>query len=268
MNKAAANCSDRTEVKTVRHGLGLVLSGGGMQGAYEIGVWHALEQIGAAGSIGGIFGTSVGALNALLLETAGYRKAHDIWLDLKPSDFCGWPESALIPETAAAILEKHTASRQIRREICVFCQSAAPPNPVHMFRLRDCGSDAERSQILLASAAMPEQPPVQIGGQFFRGGGIGNANANTPVIPMRAAGWRRILSVWLDYDAVFPRVPDCKVLHIRPSDRRIGRGFTGLPKTDRKLLHDIMAMGFNDTMLQKPLILRLAAECEAGKEST
>ena len=43
-------------------------------------------------------------------------------------------------------------------------------------------------------------------------------------------------------------------------------GLSGLPKTDRKLLHDIMAMGFNDTMLQKPLILRLAAECEAGKE--
>ena len=46
--------------------LGLVLSGGGAKGAYEIGVWQALQETGVASNITAISGTSVGALNAAL----------------------------------------------------------------------------------------------------------------------------------------------------------------------------------------------------------
>ena len=49
--------------------IGLVLSGGGAKGAYEIGVWRALEVLEVTDLIDGIIGTSVGALNAVLLDT-------------------------------------------------------------------------------------------------------------------------------------------------------------------------------------------------------
>lgn len=45
--------------------IGLVLSGGG-KGAYEVGVWRAMEQLGLAKDIAAVSGTSVGALNAAL----------------------------------------------------------------------------------------------------------------------------------------------------------------------------------------------------------
>ena len=45
--------------------LGLVLSGGGSKGAYEIGVYKALKKLGKKPNI--ITGTSVGALNGVLL---------------------------------------------------------------------------------------------------------------------------------------------------------------------------------------------------------
>ncbi len=46
--------------------LGLVLSGGGAKGAYQIGVWKALCEKGLEGDVVAISGTSVGAINAAL----------------------------------------------------------------------------------------------------------------------------------------------------------------------------------------------------------
>lgn len=49
--------------------LGLVLSGGGAKGAYEVGVWQELKAAGVALNVTAISGTSVGALNAALFAT-------------------------------------------------------------------------------------------------------------------------------------------------------------------------------------------------------
>ena len=49
--------------------IGLVLSGGGAKGAYEVGVWQALQDAGLSSNIKVISGTSVGAINAALFAT-------------------------------------------------------------------------------------------------------------------------------------------------------------------------------------------------------
>ncbi|MDE5771115.1 MAG: patatin-like phospholipase family protein [Ruminococcus sp.] len=66
--------------------IGLVLSGGGAKGAYEIGVYKALSAIGATRFIDVIAGTSVGALNAVLLESRGAEYSENVWHNLKLSD--------------------------------------------------------------------------------------------------------------------------------------------------------------------------------------
>ena len=60
--------------------LGLVLSGGGAKGAYEVGVWQALEEAGVASNITAISGTSVGALNAALFATRP-EAVESLWLE-------------------------------------------------------------------------------------------------------------------------------------------------------------------------------------------
>lgn len=70
--------------------IGLVLSGGGAKGAYEIGVWKALEKMGVTERIDKIVGTSVGALNAVLLDACGIDKAEEIWKNLKQDDLLHW----------------------------------------------------------------------------------------------------------------------------------------------------------------------------------
>lgn len=59
--------------------LGLVLSGGGGKGSYEIGVWKYLKEIGLDKKISVISGTSVGGLNAALMGTEDYENAECIW---------------------------------------------------------------------------------------------------------------------------------------------------------------------------------------------
>lgn len=56
---------------------GLVLSGGGGKGAYQIGVWKALRKLNYDIDI--VTGTSVGALNAVLITQKSYLLARLIW---------------------------------------------------------------------------------------------------------------------------------------------------------------------------------------------
>lgn len=72
-------------ISAVKKKIGLVLSGGGAKGAYEIGVWKALNELGVTEFIEAIAGTSVGALNAALIE-GGIRPPENVWADLKYND--------------------------------------------------------------------------------------------------------------------------------------------------------------------------------------
>lgn len=65
---------------------GLVLSGGGALGSYQIGVWKALQELGFP-SFSAISGASVGALNAALWVSGDYEKANRIWSSVTKDDF-------------------------------------------------------------------------------------------------------------------------------------------------------------------------------------
>ncbi|MDD3308012.1 MAG: patatin-like phospholipase family protein [Acetobacterium sp.] len=59
---------------------GLVLSGGGAKGAFEMGVWKALRECDY--SLGAVIGTSVGALNAAMIAQDDYDIAMAFWSNL------------------------------------------------------------------------------------------------------------------------------------------------------------------------------------------
>lgn len=62
---------------------GLVFEGGGARGAYEIGVWKALIELGI--KIDAVVGTSVGALNGALVVQGDIDKALDVWENIRYS---------------------------------------------------------------------------------------------------------------------------------------------------------------------------------------
>lgn len=62
----------------------LVLGGGGSKGAYEIGVWKALDEMHQQFDL--VCGTSIGAMIGVLYVQHDYPKAYDLWKDLKVED--------------------------------------------------------------------------------------------------------------------------------------------------------------------------------------
>ena len=59
--------------------VGLVLSGGGGKGAYELGVWKALVEMKLDKYIEVISGTSIGAFNAALFAQGDMDNAQALW---------------------------------------------------------------------------------------------------------------------------------------------------------------------------------------------
>ena len=59
--------------------IGLVLSGGGGKGAYELGVWKALKDLGVDRYIDVFSGTSIGAFNAVLFAQDNLEAAEALW---------------------------------------------------------------------------------------------------------------------------------------------------------------------------------------------
>lgn len=66
---------------------GIVFSGGGGKGAYQIGVWKYLHELGIDQKIHGVSGASVGALNSLLFLQGDYQKAEELRADIRQDDF-------------------------------------------------------------------------------------------------------------------------------------------------------------------------------------
>ena len=65
----------------------VVLAGGGSRGAYQIGVWKALREMGIEYQL--VTGTSVGALNGALMVQGDYEKALSVWENLSFQDVVG-----------------------------------------------------------------------------------------------------------------------------------------------------------------------------------
>jgi len=62
---------------------GLVLEGGGVKGAFHMGTWKALRELGI--EIEGVAGTSIGAINGAYILQDDFELAWEIWYNMKPS---------------------------------------------------------------------------------------------------------------------------------------------------------------------------------------
>lgn len=76
--------------KKLNYCRGLVLGGGGAHGAYQIGVWKALKEKNLAFEI--ITGTSVGALNGVLILQNDLDQAISLWNKLTTSQVMRFPK--------------------------------------------------------------------------------------------------------------------------------------------------------------------------------
>ncbi|MGX7350458.1 hypothetical protein RU97_GL001442 [Enterococcus canis] len=102
--------------KKLTYRTALVLGGGGAKGAYQIGVWQALTELGIEVSI--ITGTSVGALNGALMLQNDFQEAATLWERIDTEHVLIFPEGADRPGTMRQLLDqlRHFAARALTEQ--------------------------------------------------------------------------------------------------------------------------------------------------------
>lgn len=207
--------------------IGLALAGGGGKGAYEIGVWQALIELGIDTHISVVAGTSVGALNAALFYQNDIELAKNIWFNishdqlLTSNDVPGdafFTNDGLTSFIRRVLFSSH-APKNIR---CYATCKNANSGELNYFELSHIIDPGYRRKILLASSAMPTiYPMVEIDGIAYTDGGANGDNL--PIFPVYENGVSTIIAVHLSQKSLFEasefrdRWPGVEIIEIIPS---------------------------------------------------
>lgn len=188
----------------------LVLSGGGSRGAYQIGVWQALRELGIEIDI--VCGTSVGAINGAVITQDAFDLAASLWktieaemifditvdenYNLPKLDFAGLSaEEALAyakeifgkggadSSRLKEFLLQYVDEEVIRSRKTEFCLTTVelPFLKPHRACLEDIPQGRLVDYLMASSAIIPALKPYEIDGKIFIDGGWGD------VMPIRSA---------------------------------------------------------------------------------
>lgn len=168
--------------------IGIVFSGGGGKGAYQIGVWKALRELQLESHVKVIAGTSVGALNAALFLKGNLENAERIWDSISPQALMPLElendDSIFSNEGLEAFVEEALKPKDRKDMVaCYVTIKRMRDGKIQYHDIRSIIDPNYRRLLLLASAALPAvYPPVEISGEKFVDGGANGDNV--PVLPV------------------------------------------------------------------------------------
>ena len=218
---------------------GLVLAGGGGKGAYQAGVFKALEQYGIGDYITAISGASVGALNMVLFDNANFILTEKIWGDISPSQFLTLDDNILelkegivsregllnLIDQYINLDELRNSQRKLYVSLTEYGRYGEGEGIVRYITL-NYNSDKKIKDYLLATSAIPiVYAPVEIDGKMYRDGGIKD---NLPIKPLYDEGMRNFIVVALSHNTKisYEDFPGATFVFIKPH-KSIGDFFDG-----------------------------------------
>ncbi|QSX06057.1 patatin-like phospholipase family protein [Sedimentibacter sp. zth1] len=199
---------------------GLVLEGGGAKGAYHVGAYKALLDLGI--KIDGVAGTSIGALNGAAIVQGDYDKLVDIWneIDLeslfgfnkeqienvKSKNFADISLSYFVNLSKNIITNKGLDTSKIRKLVSSFIDEEKVRNSKLDFGIVTISlTDKQPIEILkenipkgklidyiLASSNLPVFKMQKVDGKFFLDGG---AYDNLPFGVLQKKGYKNFIAV-------------------------------------------------------------------------
>ena len=272
--------------------LGLVFSGGGGKGAYEIGVWKALQEFDIANNIQAVAGTSVGALNGALFLKGDHNVGEELWHNISPEQILTIDiehlaekgaklaaKLALNPQMILSLATKlqgrgwfsQKGLSQLIRQSGVCSAVRDSEIPFHVCALNgntgqlafpclNGRTDDEIEKWLLASAAIPcVFSAVEIDGEHYHDGGVlpGLSN-NTPYEPLiQEHNCTHIISVFLSDAPLMiqkqQRYPATNFWNIVPSTSFKDSGFIPAINFTAENARELMERGYYDA---KTILMR------------
>ena len=258
--------------------IGLVLAGGGGKGAYELGVWKALDELKLTKYITVFSGTSIGAFNSVLFAMNDMKKADELWEEVTMDKLVPISKSELIKrgiglyiggknlqlakkflnyklehgaianDGAIEVVEKYLDFNKIKEnnKICYAACTKLLDFSAKYFKINDFDEETGK-KIVLASASLPLiYDCTEVLGEKYIDGGIAD---NIPIQPVYGENCNIIIVVLLSKEAQVDRTlyPNSKLIVISPEnlDENTITGTLNL-NTDAKRIRIIE--GYNDTI--------------------
>lgn len=173
----------------------LALGGGGVRGAYEIGVWRALLEKDI--KIKAVCGTSIGAINGALVAQDDFEKALKLWSELSPESVYNKDSSVInrIRDISKleVLLRANLDEDKIRKsdvDFGVVTFNLTSKEPIIIFK-----EDMPKGKMIdyiLASANYPVFYRQEIDEDVFVDGGVYD---NLPRKPLADKGYKNIIEV-------------------------------------------------------------------------
>lgn len=243
----------------------LILAGGGTRGAYQVGAWKALKELGI--TISAVAGTSIGAINAAFIVQGDFGKLEQLYSDIDISDVIETnaeigenrnlfkldnivkvardfvKQKGFNNEPLKELLEQNLDIDAIYRSEMDFgmvTYSVKNHKPLEIFRENILPEEFVR--YLLASACFPIYKAQKIGEDKFMDGGLYD---NMPINMMIKKGYNRFIVVDISGPGLKKGLVKKGVyIKLIRSDESLG----GVFEFNKDRLQKNMKLGYLDTM--------------------
>lgn len=252
---------------------GLVLEGGGAKGAYHVGAFKALKELGI--EIGGIAGTSIGAINGALMVQGDYELLEKTWCNVNSHELFDIDEKAIadlknlnlqeinfsyllhqskeilnnrgldttkIRELFATYVDEETI-RKSPVDFGIVTVNMTDKKPLELYK--EDIPEGKMVDFLLASANLPAFRIEEMDGKKYLDGGFYD---NLPIGLLAKKGYKDIIAVRTMALGIVRRVKvkDLKVTYIQPAEG-LG-GVLGALDFNRDKAEELIKLGYYDTM--------------------
>lgn len=278
--------------------IGLVLSGGGGKGAYELGVWLALEKLGLTPYIKVFSGTSIGGINAALFAQGDLDAAFGMWQEVTIDKLIPVSKLKLLRKGigvaiggkviqinkkylnqklmegsvskagAIEIINKYVDLDKVKKNehVCYVACTEVPQLEAKYFRVTDYPVDLGK-EMIIASACLPHiYECAEVLGKKYVDGGIVD---NTPIKPVYKEECDVIIVVSLSRSTCINRKVYSKVPIIEIIPRQvIGNTLTGTLNLEYEAKKLRIKQGYYDTIDQIEPIMKLTHLLPIDKVTT
>lgn len=253
---------------------GLVLEGGGAKGAYHVGAFKALRELGI--EIGGIAGTSIGAINGAMMVQGDYDLLEKVWYNINSYELFDIDEKAIIDlknfnlqeinfsylmhQSKEILNNRGLDTSKIRMlfdtyidedkilnsniDFGIVTVDLTDKKPLELYK-----EDIPKGKLidfLIASANLPAFKIEEMDGKKYLDGGFYN---NLPIGLLCKKGYKDIIAVRTMAMGIVRRVKekDVKITYIQPADGSLGNMLTALD-FNREKAELLINLGYYDTM--------------------
>lgn len=252
--------------------IGIVFEGGGGKGAYQIGAWKAIRELGIEPFVTCVSGTSVGALNAALFYMGNLNTAEEIWRSISDEDILHKKEFDVFENGDCVFSQKKlgelieiairgTAKSKVCKKCYVTCRYR-DKSEYRYFKWSDFYDLEIKKRVLLASSAIPIVfESVNIDGEWYVDGGANGDNI--PVKPLEREQLDCIIVIHLsDKPAVITSYQGT-VIEVFPTES-LGGFIEGTMDFNPCSISKRIEHGYEDT---KRMLINLADRCCSLKKT-